>query len=145
MTMPVPGGLAPLPSAEKVVTAFLAARAELEGVSVGDRLPDGYDGSQPCVTVERIGGPADPSTMSWLDTAQLDLSSYGVDKGAADGLSAIVRYLIAIAKYVDLPDAVITKTEENVGPQWLADATADYPQSGRYLLQAAVTLHPATS
>jgi len=44
--------------------------------------------------------------------------------------------------YLEVPGAVISKTEENVGPQWLADATADYPESGYYLLQVAVTLHP---
>lgn len=141
---PVPAGLAPLPDAEAVIAALLAARPELAGTWVGDRLPDTYDGSQLAVLVDRIGGAADPSTMGWFDTAHLDLKSYGKDKAAAQGLSAQVRNVMAIAVYLEVPGAVISKTEENVGPQWFADPSGDYPESGYYLLQVAVTLHPVS-
>lgn len=140
---PVPAGLAPLPDAEAAVANLLASRSELTGVEVGDRLPTDYDGTQPVVTLERIGGNADPSTMGWRDTAHLDVRSYGKDKAAAAALSAKVRYLMAILPYLESPSVVFEASEENVGPQWFPDATADYPESGYYLLQVAVTLHPA--
>jgi len=143
---PVPGGLAPLPDAEKAILDFLAGRAEITAlgqVTVGDRLPEDYDGSQLVVTGDRIGGAADHSTIGWLETVHLDLSSWGPDKTAAAALSAVVRYLISICVYCDAPNVVFADSREIVGPQWLPDATADYPQSGRYLLQVAVTLHPA--
>lgn len=141
---PVPAGLAPLPDAEAVVAALLAGRPELAGIWVGDRLPDTYDGSQLAVLVDRIGGAADPSTMSWFDTPHLDLKSYGKDKAAAQALSAIVRYLMSIAVYCEVQGAVFSDVVENTGPQWFADASADYPESGYYLLQVAVTLHPVS-
>jgi len=142
---PIPAGLAPLPDAEAAIADLLAARSELADIaSVGDRIPTDYDGSQLVVTLDRLGGPADPSTMSWQDTAHLDVRSYGKDKAAAAALSATVRYLLAVLPYLESPTVVFEDCVENVGPQWFADAKANYPESGYYLLQVAVTLHPAT-
>lgn len=141
---PIPAGLAPLPDAEKAIADLLAARSELASVaSVGDRIPTDYDGSQLVVTVDRLGGPADRSTMSWRETVHLDIKSYGATKADAAALSATVRYLVAALPYLESPSVVFEASAENVGPQWFPDATADYPESGYYLLQVAVTLHPA--
>lgn len=140
---PIPAGLAPLPDAEAAIAGLLAARAELAGVTVGDRIPTTYDGSQKVVTVDRIGGAADPSTMGWHETVHLDVKSYGATKADAAALSAQVRYLLAILPYLESQSVVFERCEESVGPQWFADASGDYPESGYYLLQVAVTLHPA--
>lgn len=137
---------APIPAVddEALVASWLAAQTPLAGVTVGDRVPDGYDGTQHVVTVARIGGAMDRGGGGqWLDRPRLDISCYGPDKAAAKDLVTQVRALLAVARYADHTGsgAVWSDTVEDIGPQWLPDA--DYPQTGRYLLQVTVAIHPA--
>lgn len=139
-------GPAPIPAVddEALVCGWLTARSELAGVAVGDRLPDGYDGSQLVVTVARIGGAMDPGARgTWADRPRLDISCWGAGKAAAKDLAATVRSLLAIAPYDDHTGAgaVWSNTVEDVGPQWLP--STDYPAAGRYLLQYSLLIHPA--
>lgn len=129
---------------EQLVCTWLAGRPEMSGVAVGDRLPDGYDGTQLAVTVDRIGGAMDPVARgTWLDRPRLDVSAWGKDKAAAKDLAGTVRSLLAIAPYDDhtAAGAVWSNTSEDVGPQWLP--STDYPGAGRYLLQFSILIHPA--
>lgn len=143
MTAPAP--ILPVDD-EALVCAWLAGRAELAGVTVGDRIPDGYDGTGRVVTVARIGGPMDPAGAGrWLDRPRQDVSCYGPDKATAKDLVNTVRALLAVARFADHTGAgaVWSDTTEDVGPQWLPDTR--YPQAGRYLLQVSLLIHPATS
>lgn len=140
MTSPAP---IVLPDDEALVCKWLHGRSELAGVTVADRLPDAYDGTQLVVTVTRIGGGMDPAAGGqWLDRPRLDIDCHGPDKAAAKDLAQTVRALLAVARHEDhaASGAVWCDTQENVGPQWLPDP--DYPQAGRYLLQMSILIHP---
>lgn len=140
MTSPAP---ILLPDDEALVCGWLAGRAELAGVTVADRLPDGYDGTQLVVTVARIGGGMDRAGGGqWLDQPRQDIYCYGPTKAAAKDLATTVRALLAVARFDDhsAAHAVWSNTTEDVGPQWIP--SADYPPSGRYLLQISVLIHP---
>lgn len=126
---------------EALVCGWLADRTELAGVTVADRLPEDYDGSQLVVTVTRIGGAMDlGGGGQWLDRPRLDIDCHGADKAAAKDLSAKVRAALAVARWADHDGAVWSDYREDVGPQWLPDP--DYPAAGRYLLQASLLIHP---
>ena len=151
MSEPVPGGVVPLPDAEAVIADYLAAQFAasaasagnfpLSGISVGDRLPAGYDSSEPAVTLDRLAGPPGPVPV-WSDVAHLDIRAYGPAKATAYALIAQIRPLLFAARYLGAAGAVVQDVAEHVGPQWLPDPDGDYPESGYYLLQVAVTLHP---
>lgn len=151
MTEPVPGGVVALPDAEAVIADYLAAQFAastasaatfpLSGISVGDRLPATYDSSEPAVTLDRLAGPPGPVPV-WSDVAHLDIRAYGPVKATAYALIAQIRPLLFAARYLGAAGAVIQSVDEHVGPQWLPDPDGDYPESGYYLLQVAVTLHP---
>jgi hypothetical protein len=136
---------------EALVCGWLAARSELSGVIVADRLPVAdpdtgqiaYNGTQLVVTVTRIGGGMDRAGGGqWLDRPRWDLSCHGPTKAAAKDLTAIIRSLLAVARFDDHAGtgAVWCDTTEDVGPQWLPDP--DYPEAGRYLLQVSGLIHP---
>jgi hypothetical protein len=128
---------------EALVCGWLAGRTELAGVTVADRLPDAYDGTQLVVTVTRIGGSMDTGGGGqWLDRPRLDIDCHGPDKAVAKDLSAKVRAALAVARWADhsAAGAVWTDCREDVGPQWLPDP--DYPGAGRYLLQVSLSIHP---
>lgn len=151
MTEPVPGGVAALPDAEAVVADYLAAQFAasgvsigafpLAGISVGDRLPATYDSSEPAVTLDRLAGPPGPVPV-WSDLAHLDIRAYGPAKATAYALIAQIRPLLFAARYLGAAGAVVQDIAEHVGPQWFPDPAGDYPESGFYLLQVEVTLHP---
>lgn len=143
MTAPAP---ILIPDDEALVCGWLSGRPELSGVAVADRLPDDYNGTQPVVTVTRIGGAMDRAAGGmWLDRPRLDIDCHGASKAAAKDLAAIVRSLLAVARFDDhtAAGAVWSDTTEDVGPQWLPDP--DYPEAGRYLLQVSVLIHPVIS
>jgi hypothetical protein len=128
---------------EALVCTWLAARPGLAGVTVADRLPDGYDGTAPVVTVSRIGGAMDGAGGGqWLDRPRLDISCWGASKSAAKDLAGTVRAALAVARWDDhhAAGAVWCSYSEDVGPQWLPDS--DYPAAGRYLLQVSLLIHP---
>lgn len=128
---------------EALVCAWLAGRPELSGVTVADRLPDGYDGTQLVVTVARIGGAMDAGGGGqWLDRPRLDIDCHGPTKAAAKDLALKVRAALAVARWADhsAAGAVWSSYSEDVGPQWLPDP--DYPGAGRYLLQVSLLIHP---
>jgi hypothetical protein len=130
---------------EALVCGWLASRTELAGVTVADRLPDDYDGTQLVVTVTRIGGSMDRAGGGqWLDRPRLDIDCHGPTKAAAKDLSALVRAALAVARWDDhsAAGAEWSSYSEDVGPQWLPDP--DYPGAGRYLLQASLLIHPIT-
>jgi hypothetical protein len=148
---PVPGGVAALPDAEAVIANYLAEQFAqcaasagafpLSGIGVGDRLPADYDSSQPFTTLDRLPGPPGPVPV-WSDVAHLDIRAYGPDKATAYALIAQIRPLLFATRYLGAAGAVVQGVDEHVGPQWLPDPDGDYPESGYYLLQVAVTLHP---
>lgn len=141
MTLQAPDGIAPLPDAVAVICGHLTAVLP-DAVSVGTRIPDDYDGSQQLVRVDRIGGAVDPSAWAWLDHVHLDVEAWApIQQDAAD-LIAVVRMQLMLAQYTDLSafGAVVSKVEENTGPQWFPDP--DYPPAGHQLVQVVVTLHP---
>lgn len=150
MSAPIPGGIAPLPDAEAVIADYLATAASIQAlgdgaeVSVGDRLPATFDGSTDlAVTLDRIGGSPGGTVLDvWIDTAHLDVKAWAPSKKQAYTLIAAVRPLLAVARFQDVAGAVVQDVVEQVGPQWFPDPGGDYPQSGYYLLQVAVTLHP---
>jgi hypothetical protein len=128
---------------EALVCGWLAGRPELTGVTVADRLPDNYDGTQRVVTVTRIGGAMDAGGGGqWLDRPRLDIDCHGPDKASAKDLSALVRAALAVARWDDhsAAGAEWSSYSENAGPQWLADP--DYPGAGRYILQVSLLIHP---
>jgi len=128
---------------EALVCGWLAARPELAGIIVADRLPDDYDGSQHVVTVTRIGGAMDRGGGGqWADRPRLDIDCHGPTKAAAKDLSATVRAVLAVARWADhsATGAVWSSYREDVGPQWLPDP--QYPGAGRYILQVSLLIHP---
>lgn len=128
---------------EALVCGWLAARPELAGVTIADRLPDDYNGVQLVITVTRIGGAMDRAGGGqWADRPRLDIDCHGPAKAAAKDLSAKVRAALAVARWADhsAAGAVWSDYREDVGPQWLPDP--DYPGAGRYLLQASLLIHP---
>lgn len=130
---------------EALVCGWLASRAELAGVTIADRLPDDYDGSQLVVTVTRIGGGMDRAGGGQrLDRPRQDIDCHGPTKAAAKDLCNIVRSLLAVARWADhsAAGAEWSDYREDVGPQWLPDP--DYPAAGRYMLQASLLIHPTT-
>ena len=133
-----------IPDDEALVYGWLSGRTELSGITVANRLPDDYNGTQLVVTVTRIGGPMDRAAGGMiLDRPRWDIDCHGPSKAAAKDVAAIVRSLLAVARFDDhtASGAVWSDTAEDVGPQWLPDP--DYPEAGRYLLQYSALIHPA--
>jgi hypothetical protein len=133
---------------EALVCGWLGAQPGITaiGATVADRLPDGYDGTQPAVVVTRIGGAMDPAGGGqWLDRPRWDVDCHGPNKAAAKDLVSAVRALLAVARWHDhsAAGAAWCDTTEDVGPQWIADT--DYPEAGRYLLQVSALIHPLVS
>lgn len=151
MSEEVPGGIGPLPDAEAVIANYLAAQFAtsaasvgdfpLSGISVGDRLPADFDSSAPAVTLDRIGGAPGP-VPAWSDVAHLDIRAYGPVKATASALMAQIRPLLVAVRWTGAAGAVVQSVEEHITPQWFPDPDGDYPESGFYLLQVEVTLHP---
>ena len=77
------------PNVERLVVAFLGARAELAGTPVSVTLPDGYDGTTPVVTVTRVGG--EYSADDGLDRALVRIDAFGPDKASALDLAGVTR------------------------------------------------------
>lgn len=131
-----------LPDIEEVLCQWLATRSELSGVSIGTRVPLGYNGTQKVVRIVRLGGGAD--FLMRFDSPRLDIDTFGPDKGSAADLMKILRRLMLFDIHTaDLSawQASISHTREDVGPIWLDEP--DYPNASRYLLQMTVMVHSA--
>ena len=109
------------PNIERVVVAFLDARPELDGVSVGVDLPSGFDGTQRAVRVSRVGGVFIQDDLR--DNALTRIDAYGPDKTAAHAVASLVRGLLPL-----IPDArheggaVVSDVAETEGPYWFPDS-----------------------
>lgn len=93
------------------------------------------------------GGPAGrvgTSGGSWpdhLDRALVDLHAYGADDQNAYAVAAQAVRALAELEGKTVAGGVITAVDRMLGPTWLPDPDAgDAP---RYLVQVAVTAHPA--
>jgi hypothetical protein len=109
------------PNIERVVVAFLDARPELDGVSVGIDLPPGFDGTQRAVRVNRVGGVFVEDDLR--DNALTRIDAYGPDKTAAHAVANLVRGalpLIPQARHAD--GVVVSDVAETEGPYWFPDS-----------------------
>jgi hypothetical protein len=109
------------PNIERVVVAFLDARPELDGVSVGVDLPPGFDGTQRAVRVSRVGGVFIEDDLR--DNALTRIDAYGPDKVAAHSVASLVRGLLPLipkARHAD--GVVVSDVAETEGPYWFPDS-----------------------
>lgn len=119
----------------KFIRQFLPA-----GATVATEWPDGYDGTQTFVMVDRQGGAGYQQALAWSDEAEVQISYCGPNKGAAQDLMNTIRPYVAQAWLYQVPGGVFQDALETTGPAWLADP--DYSKAGRYLVQNRVTVHP---
>jgi hypothetical protein len=107
------------PNVESLVVAFLGGRAELAGVPVAVRLPAGYDGKTPAVTVTRVGGEFGSDEL--IDRALIRVDTYNGDKAGALDLAGTVRGLVWLMPDQQQPGGPVTDVSEQRGPSWLRD------------------------
>jgi hypothetical protein len=126
------------PNVESLVVAYLGGRSELAGVAVGVRLPAGYDGKSPAVTVTRVGGEFGSDDQ--IDRALVRVDAYAGDKVAALNLAGTVRALLWLMPDQEPSGGPVTDVSEHRGPSWLRDpglASANR-YTTRYLLHVHV-------
>lgn len=132
------------PDIESLVAAFLAARGELDGVSVGVTLPAGFDGSQRAVVINRLGGAF--RSDDCLDDAVTLIDSYGGDKTTAHAVANAVRGVLPLMTSAHHAEGVVVSdVEESQGPCWSPDRRRD--GASRYVMRyrLVVGVRPATA
>ncbi|GAA3770662.1 hypothetical protein GCM10022206_06590 [Streptomyces chiangmaiensis] len=127
------------PDAERLVVDFLKNRPEMTGVTVDNRTPVGFDGTQQVVLVSRSGGV-------WIDDLHLDkplidLEVYGPDKTTAHGIALAARACVLELVGTTYGTAIVTDIDEADGPRWLPDYNR--PAGNRYLATIRVSIRPA--
>lgn len=123
------------------MTTYLRAQLNDSSINIDGRWPQGYDGSQTAIFVQRIGGSMLPAARKmYMDRASIDVSCIAPTKSrAADLMIATRAWLLVMWDYPQLGGIVVANVDELVGPIWLAEP--DYPPAGRYLLQMDFTVH----
>lgn len=122
---------------ESVVTAFLAARPELDGVPVVVALPPDFDGTRGLIRVTRFGGAF--SEDDRLDEARVRLDAYAQDKASAHALACAVRGLMpALPRAARGDGVVVTDVAENDGPYWHPDRRRG--DASRYLIRYRIAI-----
>ncbi|MFF3767238.1 hypothetical protein ACFYYR_24530 [Streptomyces sp. NPDC001922] len=127
------------PDVERLVVDHLKDRAELAGVTVDNRPPAGFNGTQKAVLVSRTGG-------AWVDDQHLDqplvdLEVYGPDKTAAHGVALAARAALLQARGTTYGGAYVTDVVEADGPRWLPDYNR--PAGNRYLSTVRLLIRTA--
>ena len=128
------------PDVERLVVDAFRDRPELAGVTVDNRVPAGFDGTQRAVLVSRVGG-------AWVDDEHLDkplidLEIYGPDKPAAHTVSLAVRSATFALRGLSAGGAHVVDVVEEDGPRWLPDW--HHPGSNRYLSTIRLVVRPST-
>lgn len=126
------------PDVERLVVDHLKERPELIGVTVDNRPPPGFDGTQKAVLVSRVGG-------AWIDDRRLDeplvdLEVYGPDKTTAHGIALLARAALRTARGRTVGTAYVTDVVEADGPRWLPDF--HHPAGNRYLSTVRLLIRP---
>ncbi len=132
------------PDIESLVVAFLKARPELGGVSVGVTLPPGFDGSQRAVVVNRLGGTFRADDC--LDDVLALVDTYGGDKTSAHAVANAVRGVLPLMTLVSHADGVVvSEVEESQGPCWSPDRR--HGDANRYVMRyrLVVPVRPISS
>ena len=127
------------PDVEMLVVDFLKNRTEMAGVTIDNRPPAGFDGTQKTVLVSRAGG-------AWVDDLALDhplvdLEVYAADKTVAHGISLAARACAVELEGTTYGTALVTDVAEADGPRWLPDYNR--PASSRYLTTLRLSISPA--
>ncbi|WP_432092144.1 hypothetical protein [Streptomyces sp. bgisy100] len=127
------------PDVERLVVDHLKDRPELAGVTVDNRPPAGFNGTQKAVLVSRTGG-------AWVDDQHLDqplvdLEVYGPDKTAAHGVALAARAALLQARGTTYGSAYVTDVVEADGPRWLPDYNR--PAGNRYLSTVRLLIRTA--
>ncbi|MFK0175525.1 hypothetical protein ACIQVR_06135 [Streptomyces xanthochromogenes] len=127
------------PDVERLIVDHLKYRPELAGVTVDNRPPAGFDGTQRVVLVSRTGG-------AWVDDLHLDtplveLEVYGPTKTAAHTVSLSVRAALLQLRGTTYGTAVVTDAVETEAVRWLPDYNR--PASNRYLTTVRLSLRPS--
>ncbi|GAA1152078.1 hypothetical protein F4556_004056 [Kitasatospora gansuensis] len=130
------GPVIAFPDVERVVVDSLKNRPELTGVTVDNKPPAGFDGTQKAVLVSRVGG-------AWLDDQFLDrplvdLEVYGPDKTTAHGIALAARSLVLQLGGTAAGTGTVTDVAEADGPRWLPDFNR--PAASRYISTVRLTL-----
>lgn len=107
------------PDVEALIVTFLAARPELADIPVDVTPPEDFDGTALAVVVSRVGGGF--TQYQRLDSALVDLETYGPDKTAAHDLARTVRALVALMPTTHHDGAVVSDVAEDRGPRWQPD------------------------
>ncbi|WSJ45691.1 hypothetical protein OG349_23635 [Streptomyces sp. NBC_01317] len=127
------------PDVERLVVDFLEDRPEMVGVTVDNRPPAGFDGTQKAVLVSRVGGVWVDDLH--LDKPLLDLEVYGPDKTAAHTVALAARACVLELIGTRYGTAVVTDVDEADGPRWLPDYNR--PAGNRYLATLRLSIRPA--
>jgi hypothetical protein len=135
--------------AELVLRTWLAAHPTVTdhfGQRIAQKLPP--DPTWPYLTFRRRPGSGPTTWPLWLDTARIDLSSWGNPTSSEGEAQASLGGRIVLAALADLEGetlagGVVTSVDlEDFGG--LPDTTRE-PTIPRYVLSAAITLHPVRS
>ncbi|QIQ04686.1 hypothetical protein HA039_22505 [Streptomyces liangshanensis] len=127
------------PDVERLVVDFLEDRPEMVGVTVDNRPPAGFDGTQKAVLVSRVGGVWVDDLH--LDKPLLDLEVYGPDKTTAHAVALAARACVLELIGTRYGTAVVTDVDEADGPRWLPDYNR--PAGNRYLATLRLSIRPA--
>lgn len=135
----MPDPLINFPDVERLVVDYLKTRTELAGVTIDNRPPSGFDGTQPAVLVSRVGGTWIDD--QYLDTPLVDLDTYGPDKTAALGIASKVRAVLLPLRGTVRAGTLVADVAEQDGPRWLPDYNR--PNGNRYLTTVRLSLRPS--
>jgi hypothetical protein len=125
------------PDVEALVVDILEADSALSTTTVAVDPPDGFDGTQSAVMVNRRGG-------AWIgdrhvDEPLIELEVYGPDKQAAHVLANSARRALLAAIGNTYGSNTLSDVEEQDGPRWLPDYL--YRGANRYVCVIKVSLN----
>lgn len=124
------------PDAEALVGALL--RTVLEGIAVGVYSSIPNRPKYPFLVIRRIGGV--PVVTERLDRANLQIDSFGSNKGEAYDLLAKARVALLEAQGAQYERGWIASVEDSMGITYLPDLDVS-PPIDRYVMGMAVYTH----
>jgi hypothetical protein len=126
-----------LPDVQKLVRTYLLTLTDITSL-VGTRVTTRSRGEFPELVLQRIGGI--PSVRQRLDSARIQVDSYGNTEGEASRLARVARTALHLMPGYVSDVAVCTGVDDDLGLAWIPDTTRK-PETPRFIFGVVIHAH----